>query len=340
MATVPTEFPIECVDLGRVYSSRKLFGPSQSKVAIEGLSLQVPKGIVFGLLGPNGAGKTTVVRILSTLLTPTSGEARVLGMDVVKDAHKVRQRIGLVLGGERGLYGRLTGMENLLYFAGLNQLRPSVAKKRANKYLSMLGLSDRADSPVSQYSRGMKQRLHLARGLLTEPSVIFLDEPTIGLDPEAALDFRKMIPELASTGVTILVTTHNMPEAEQICDRVTIINRKLMAMGTPDEIKRSASGVTIMEIGVSAPSESLLDKLTLMDGVLRVEPHRNIEGVDPRIDRLTIHLSKIDNSGENIDEPIMELLSEVTTGPPSHRDPTLEECYLAILRRGSKGAAA
>ena len=174
MVAAPTDFPIECADLGRVYSSRRFFGTPQTKVAIEGLSLQVPKGIVFGLLGPNGAGKTTVVRILSTLLTPTSGEARILGMDVVTDAHRVRQKIGLVLGGERGLYGRLTGLENLLYFAGLNQLRPREAKNRANKYLSMLGLSDRANSPVSQYSRGMKQRLHLARGLLTEPSVIFL----------------------------------------------------------------------------------------------------------------------------------------------------------------------
>ena len=146
-----------------------------------------------------------------------------------------------------------------------------------------------------------------------------------------------MIPELASSGVTILVTTHNMPEAEQICDRVAIINGKLLAMGTPDEIKQSVSGVTIMEIGVSAPAESLMDQLNSIDGVLRVEAHRNNEGIDPRIDRVTIHVRRIGNSDEIICKPIIELFSDVATGPPLYRVPTLEECYLAILGRESNG---
>src|SRR5439155_17695122 len=140
--------------------------------------LEVPQGCVFGLLGPNGAGKTTTVRILATLLTPTTGGARVLGHDVVRDAGRVRRRIGFVLGGDRGLYGRLSGRENLRYFGALNHMPPREAARRARELLETVDLAERADSLVETYSRGMKQRLHIARGLMTDPDVLFMDEPT------------------------------------------------------------------------------------------------------------------------------------------------------------------
>ncbi len=239
------------------------------------------------------------------------------------------------MGGEKGLYGRLTGLENLLHFDGLNQLSPREAGRRADKYLSMMGLSDRADSLVSQYSCGMKQRLHLPRGLLTEPSVIFLEEPTIGLDAEAALAFRKMIPELAASGVTVLLTTHNMPEADQICERVAIINGKLLALGTSHEIKDHAAGITIAEIGVTGLTEALSAQLSSLDDVLRVESHPNNEAVDAAIDRATVHIRKGGEAGEIV----LGVLSDVSTAPIKYGFPTLEECYLAMLRGGSNPVA-
>ena len=167
-----------------------MLGQSRSTVALDALDLSVPRGQVFGILGPNGAGKTTAIRILATLLIPTSGQARVLGFDVVKQSNEVRKRIGLVLGGERGLYGRLSGRDNLRYFAALNHMNSGDARRRITELLELVGLTDRPNTLVEEYSRGMKQRLHLARGLLMDPEVLFLDEPTIGLDPVGAHEIR------------------------------------------------------------------------------------------------------------------------------------------------------
>ena len=179
------QYAVECEALGRVYRfSRGLGrGGTQETVALDDLNLTIAPGSVFGLLGPNGAGKTTTVRILATLLTPTSGTARVLGHDVVEAPKRVRERVGLILGGDRGLYTRLSGRQNLSYHAALNHMDRKRARARREELLGLVGLSDAADTAVERYSRGMKQRLHIARGLLTEPDVVFMDEPTIGLDP-------------------------------------------------------------------------------------------------------------------------------------------------------------
>ena len=153
--------------------------------------------------------------------------------DVVKEASKVRRQIGLILGGERGLYGRLTGKENMKYFAAINHLSRETAKKRIEELIGMVGLDTASDRPVEQYSRGMRQRLHVARGLLTDPEILFMDEPTIGLDPAGAQELRQLIPELAHQGKTILLTTHYMLEADELCDPVDIINKgKMVASGT------------------------------------------------------------------------------------------------------------
>lgn len=174
------EATIEVKDLRREYVSRSFFGKTNRVTeALSGISFEVRKGELFGLIGPNGAGKTTTIKILTTLLSPTSGEARVLGLDVTKDIYEIRRRIGIVFGGERGLYNRVTAVENMKYFADLYGVDSGVAKKRIPELINLVGLKGRENERVEKYSRGMKQRLHIAKALIHDPELIFLDEPTI-----------------------------------------------------------------------------------------------------------------------------------------------------------------
>src|SRR5438132_5496786 len=189
---------IERRDVRRVFrtSTGTLRRHTREIVALDGLSLEVGEGELFGLLGPNGAGKTTTIKMLITLLIPTSGTASVLGLDVVKDAREVRKRIGYVFGGERGLYERLSALDNLRYFAELYSVPPREQKRRIAELLELGGLSGRERERVEGFSRGMEQRLHIARSLLHDPPVVFLDEPTIGVDPVGARDLRATIAAL------------------------------------------------------------------------------------------------------------------------------------------------
>src|ERR671922_1367392 len=213
---------IEARDLRRTY--RTTTGTFRRRTleveAVRGISFAVEDGELFGLLGPNGAGKTTTIKMLITLLIPTSGEARVLGLDVVKDAREVRKRVGYVFGGERGLYERLSAYDNLRYFAELYAVPPREQKQRIAFLLELVGLTGREKERVEGYSRGMRQRLHIARGLLHDPPVVFLDEPTIGVDPVGARDLRALIASLTKAGKTVLLTTHYMFEADALCDRI------------------------------------------------------------------------------------------------------------------------
>lgn len=213
-------------DLCRTYrlTEGRLHRRHRDVEALRGISFEVAPGELFGLAGPNGAGKTTTVRILSTLLEPTTGQARVLGLDVVTQARQVRRQIGILFGGERGLYGRVSGWHNLRYFANLFGLPSAHAGRRIEELLELVGLAERAHDRVDTYSRGMKQRLHLARGLISEPRVLVMDEPTVGLDPVAAREFRGLVDELRAGGATILITTHDLAEAEAVCDRVSFID--------------------------------------------------------------------------------------------------------------------
>src|SRR5438105_7493734 len=174
--------------------------------AVRGISFEVGEGELFGLLGPNGAGKTTTIKMLITLLLPTAGEARVLGFDVVRDAREVRKRIGYVFGGDRGLYERLSALDNLRYFAELYGLSGKRQRARIKEVIELVGLAGREQERVEGYSRGMRQRLHIARGILHDPQVVFLDEPTIGVDPVGARDLREMIAGLAAAGKSVLLT--------------------------------------------------------------------------------------------------------------------------------------
>ncbi|MEV6394679.1 ABC transporter ATP-binding protein [Streptomyces sp. NPDC051907] len=224
---------IDVRDLTRTFRARR----GREVTALDQVTFQVEQGEALGLLGPNGAGKTTLSRVLTTLLVPTSGTARVAGFDVVRQPREVRRRIGLVLGGDRGLYGRLTARQNLRYWAALQGLDTRAARRRTDDILEVLGLSGRADDRVETFSRGMVQRVHLARALLGEPDVLILDEPTNGMDPHAGAGFRELIRTLTSGGTTVILTTHDMQEAQALCSRVALIDHgRILRIGSTAEL--------------------------------------------------------------------------------------------------------
>jgi ABC-2 type transport system ATP-binding protein len=242
--------------------------------AVDGIDLVVEPGEIFGLLGPNGAGKTTTMKMLATLLIPTSGTIRVLGIDPLQQPRQVRARLGAMLSGERSLYWKLTARENLEYFAALYHVPPAETKTRIANVLAAVKLSDRADDYVERYSTGLRQRLALARALLPNPPLVVLDEPTVGLDPQASRDLRDRVRELKAQGRTVLLTTHYMEEADQLCDRVAIIDHgRIVALDTPAALKRTirAEEVVHLEIGVDGDDRAVIDRLSRSATVARTE---------------------------------------------------------------------
>lgn len=217
--------------------------------ALDGISFQVQRGEVFGLVGPNGAGKTTLIKILTTLLLPTSGVACVLGWDVGKQEWEIRRRTNFVLGGEQGLYGRLSAEDNITFFSDLHRVPRQIAKKRIPELLELVGLWERRQDRVEHFSKGMKQRLHIAKALVNAPEVLLLDEPTIGLDPVAARLLRDIIVELRSRNITIILTSHYMEEMELLCERIAVLNLgRLVALDTPAGLKRVVGGESVIEL--------------------------------------------------------------------------------------------
>ena len=242
--------------------------------AVDGIDLRVETGEIFGLLGPNGAGKTTTMKMLATLLIPTSGSIRVLGIDPLERPRDVRARLGAMLSGERSLYWKLTARENLEYFAALYHVSPNQTRARIERALAAVNLSDRADDYVERYSTGMRQRLTLARALLPDPPLVILDEPTVGLDPQASRDLRDRVRELRAQGRTVLLTTHYMEEADQLCDRVAIIDHgRIVALDTPAALKRTirAEEVVHLELGIDGDDRTVLEHLGRMATVARSE---------------------------------------------------------------------
>ncbi|MEU6775112.1 ABC transporter ATP-binding protein [Streptomyces sp. NPDC046759] len=241
---------VDVQDLGRVFTSRRGAGTT----ALEGVTFSIGEGEVLGLLGPNGAGKTTLSRILTTLLLPTSGTARIGGHDVVRRPKEVRRLIGLVLGGDRGLYGRLTARQNLLYWGALQGLGGKQARRRTDEMLERFGLGARADDRVELFSRGMVQRVHLARALLSSPPLLIMDEPTNGMDPHAGAGFRQLVHELKDAGCTVVLTTHDMHEAQDVCTRIALIDHgRILNIGAADELlARIGAPRTIRAQGVRA----------------------------------------------------------------------------------------
>ena len=241
-------------------------------VAVDHISFNVKKGEIFGLLGPNGAGKSTTIRILCTLLRPTSGQARVAGFEIVKEARKVRKHIGLVAE-KIILYDRLTARENLKFFGRLNHIPEKIISKRIKKLLNLVKMEKWADSLVGTFSTGMKQRINLARALLNMPDILFLDEPTLGLDPQTTRAIRDFIKEINRKGITIILTTHIMQEADLLCDRIGIIDRgKIVALNTPRGLKNiiSGQGKVALELNASNLSRQIISKIERLEAVLSV----------------------------------------------------------------------
>jgi ABC-2 type transport system ATP-binding protein len=245
--------------------------PRGEVVALHGLDLDIHDGEFFGLLGPNGAGKTTTIGILTTRVKPTSGSAVVGGANVSTDAVCVRQLIGVVP--QRPNPDRsLNAIENLLFHAAYFGISSAVAAPRARALLEQLGISDKAQAKVDEMSGGQQQRLMIARALIHEPQVIFLDEPTVGLDPQTRLSLWEILRVLHNEGRTIVMTTHYMDEADKLCDRIAIVDQgRLLELDTPAALKQRAPGGTLVELTVDGDAARVAEPVRAIDGVLRVE---------------------------------------------------------------------
>jgi ABC-2 type transport system ATP-binding protein len=292
-------------------------------VAVDDISFAIKEGELFGLLGPNGAGKTTTVKVLATLLIPDAGTVRVRGLDIVKDAQEVRKIIGFIFGGERGLYWRLSAIDNLRYFASLYHVDPDVSKKRIPYLLDLVGLEGRGNERVQGYSRGMKQRLHVARTLLHDPDILFLDEPTIGLDPVGAREFRGVIRNLQSENKTILLTTHYMFEADSLCERIAVIDQgRIVALDTPSALKEHVSDLSVVEVetfGVPEATVNAIRSLRFVDA-LSVEEQGQRQ-------RLLIQTAL----GAEAVPDVMAALDGLRVGRVTVREPTLEDAYVRLV---------
>jgi len=316
---------IEVKNLQRVYRAHigVIKRSIKEVMAVEDISFDIKIGELFGLLGPNGAGKTTTVKMLATLLIPTKGSVTIAGYDVVKDAQEVRKRIGFIFGGERGLYWRLSGTDNLRYFASLYGVEPEVSKKRIPYLLEMVGLKDRGNERVEGYSRGMKQRLHVARTLLHDPEILFLDEPTIGLDPVGAREFRQVIRDLQSEKKTILLTTHYMFEADSLCQRVAVIDKgKIVAMDSPSELKKHVADLSVIEIETFGVSQEILERLRRLSFVDAL----SVQDQDQR-QMLLIQTAR----GAEAVSDILASLDSQRIGRVIVREPTLEDAYVRLV---------
>jgi ABC-2 type transport system ATP-binding protein len=308
---------VRTTGLRRVYKR----GRKDPVVALDDLTLAIAQNEIHGLLGPNGAGKTTLVKILSTVLLPSGGTARVLGRDVVDDTRAVRSLVGVVLGGDRGLYDRLSARRNLLFWGALYKLDARTTRERAGALLERVGLAERADDRVERFSRGMRQRLHLARGLLHEPQVLFLDEPTSGLDPVAAGAFRRLVLDLRAEGRTFLLATHDMDEATALCDRVTLIDRGQVLLSA--DTARVGRFLGEREcVDFVHPGPSLTEALGLLPDVLDVE-HR--DGAAWRVH----------TTGRDGTRRVLAWLLDRDVLTARRGEPTLEEVYLRTV--GDRG---
>ncbi len=316
---------VEAIDLHRTYKTTTgTFRRRSLEVeAVRGVSFEIHEGELFGLLGPNGAGKTTTIKMLITLLIPTSGQAKVLGRDVVEDARWVRERIGYVFGGDRGLYERLSALDNLRYFAELYGVDPKRQRARIDELLELVGLDGREKERVEGYSRGMRQRLHIARGLLHDPPVIFLDEPTIGVDPVGARELRATIGSLKAAGKTVLLTTHYMFEADSLCDRIAVVAKgRIVAAGTPRDLKAQVSDGVVVEVEVYGIEDRAVDALRALEGVTSVA----VEDQDQA--QVVVVQAAV---GHEPTHAILERLQGVSLGRVTTREPTLEDAYVALV---------
>lgn len=298
----------------------KRFGEA---LAVHRLTLDVAEGEVFGLLGPNGAGKTTTVRMLTRLIAPSEGSAVVAGYRLGEQDMALRRAIGL-LTESPGLYDNLSAWFNLLLFARLYEVE--APEKQVEKYLRLLGLWARRDDPAGSFSKGMKQKLAIARALLHEPRLVFLDEPTAGLDPEAARLVRAFIAELRSEGRTIVLCSHNLDEVDRLCDRVGVLKTRLLVVDTPQNLRRALFGRRVV-IHLNGPADRWLKALDGLDFI------RESQAVD---DKLVLTLDDPDAQNPAIVRALVNAGAEVRfVGELRH---SLEDVYLQLMKRAEATA--
>jgi ABC-2 type transport system ATP-binding protein len=313
---------VETEGLGRVYKTR-----NETVTALTSVDLKVREGELYGVLGPNGAGKTTLIKILVTLLLPSSGTARVDGLDVVKDFRKLRPRIAIVSGGENAGYGLLHVREQLWMFSQFYGMNSKVAYARIDELLERLGLASVAKRQISGLSSGMRQKMNLVRGLMTDPRVLFLDEPTVALDVGAARDLREEVRRWMAEDPTrtVILTTHYMQEADDLCDRIAIVNRgKIVIEGTPQSLKLEVQRDVIVDLQLE-PGVQVLDRLREVEGVGAASV-REEDGID-RFSLLladdavlTNVISAVERSGRRV-------------AGLAKREPTLEDAFVKLVGR-------
>lgn len=287
--------------------------------AVEDLSLEVKEGEVLGFLGPNGAGKTTTIRMLAGIIAPSSGYAEIAGLRTDGETDRLHEVIGL-LTESPGFYEKLSARRNLKYFAGFYSNIDG--DTQVGKYLKLMGLWERSQSRVGTFSKGMKQRLALARALLHEPKVLFLDEPTAGLDPEAAQEVRELVKLLSSEGRTIFLSTHNLAEAEQLCHRIAVIRTKLMVLDTSPNLRRRFFRREVI-IRLESPSIAIIEAVKKLDFV---------EDIEEKDSQLVLGLAEPDKNRPELVKAIVDAggrILEVT-----EREHPLEEIYLKLIREG------
>jgi ABC-2 type transport system ATP-binding protein len=324
-----TESPaIHTEDLGRTYKSRgqrRSASEPKERIALRDVNLEVPRGEFFGVLGPNGAGKTTLIKILVTLLAPSTGRAIVAGYDVAEHPHSVRPLINMISGGESSGYGLLTVRENLWLFAQFYGMDNRTTRKRTDELLDIVGLSDRANTKSSDLSTGLRQKMNIVRGFLTDPEVIFLDEPTLGLDVGASRDVRGFFHHWAAAkpGRTMLLTTHYMAEADELCDRVAIINAgKMLACDSPSALKKRLQREAIFHLEVS-PIDGAISMFRALPGVRKVV-HTPQDGKS--------ELEVILDGDEAISGVINTLTAQGGRLLTLHkREPTLEDVFVDLV---------
>ncbi|MEX0788797.1 MAG: ABC transporter ATP-binding protein [Anaerolineales bacterium] len=315
--------------LGRVYKIRggKKTEPKEL-IALRDVGLEIPRGELFGLLGPNGAGKTTLIKILTTLLAPTSGRAWVAGYDVHEQPQQIRPRINMVSGGEASGYGLLTVRENLWMFSQFYGIPTREANRRIRELLEVVGLADRINTKSSDLSTGLRQKMNIVRGFLTDPEVLFLDEPTLGLDVGAAREVREFIRRWMreSPDRTVLLTTHTMVEADELCDRVSIINKgRVLACDTPKALKQRLQHDVLFQLQVSPLNGAAPEAFERIPGVRRVV-HRPGDG------RATLEIS-LENDGI-LPAVVSQLAAQdIQLLNLQKHEPTLEDVFVDLVGR-------